>query len=137
MIRRNFLRILATAPVAAPVAVKEAAAKMGLSSVTAAFASGGNVGLQTGVPMGDREYTQQRWEYFLSSGGRRDRVRQAQFLARTLDSDIAAMRSISPAGAYALQVERALARIESEERVSIAEAAKRAGLTLLGIGEGP
>lgn len=119
--RRAFLRLLGATPVALPVAAKEAAAKMGLASITSA----------AGALPGDTLPTL-HGPVPTASGGDgwlRDALadlttptKQAEFRERAalqagrLDADLAALRSVSPAAAFAIQRERCFVRVAKYER---------------------
>lgn len=119
--RRSFLRMLGVAPVAAPVAAKEAAVAMGLSSSagTAGMMLGGNVPMSAQVGFGitnEKENIAKRMAALLSSNAR-DEARREIGRGRLLDADIAALRSVSPAFANVVQIERDIdARIDNEKR---------------------
>lgn len=116
--RRSFLRTLALAPVAA----KDAAAKMSIGAATSAASDAS--GLMAGLAPGASSYGApmvaapwqsdidrvMRWKAFgLPSWKQREIKHNARHQARVLDPDIAALRSLSPSAAYTLQ----RARIES------------------------
>lgn len=129
--RRGFLALIGAAPIALPVAAKEAAAKMGMGSVLSGAASyGGGSALDVGYPKagtalkGDgsilgylraelRNLTEER----NVSEIRRRVLRNGE--ARVLDADLASMRSTSPSVAYHIQIERCVARNVERERMSL------------------
>lgn len=117
--RRRFLNLLGAAPVALPVAAKEAAAKMGLESVTAASQP-----LMSSLP-GESTASDLDWQekYFkselrelFSSENVRQRKRMARAHSHVLDADLAALRSMSPAVAYIKQQERNIERAIKDTR---------------------
>lgn len=121
------------APAALPVIAKEAAGKIGLQGVLGGASSflppmsgGGDISAGESWP-------QMMLRRFWRPSQQRERRTHAREHARRLDPDLAAMRSISPAAAYRIQVGRCLERSEREwqegfkEQVA-EEAADRMGL---------
>lgn len=108
--RRKFLAIMGAAPVAVPIAAKEASAKMGLLAPIGAPPEGGPLssGLGGCSVSGDDTGT-----YLANMLGGIDRGeedkefhRDAKYGARVLDPDLASLRSISPSFAYVTQRQR-------------------------------
>lgn len=131
--RRKFLSLLAMAPVAAPVVAKEAATRMGLSSMAAAAFTGdqfypGGVGSAMTQPTSNGDWIKQQIDQFVSPEARSGRLMQARQMAGRLDPDLAAMKSVSPSWAYAAQCDRAIARIEQNELSWLRKEADRSGL---------
>ncbi len=119
--RRGFLKLMPAAPLAATVAAKQAAAAMGLSGPlnAAAFAMGPNTigmaGYGNPVPS-DTPWFLDAMKRFMSPETIENHRTNAKGMARVLDADIAAMRSISPSQAYAMQVERCFDQIRKQEK---------------------
>jgi hypothetical protein len=127
--RRGFLAAIGFAPIAAPVMAKEAAAKMGMGIRL----NDGPIGIPT-ISGGSFDQDQTSWlkkhlMRFDTEAGRRELDEQVRYVARTLDPDLASMRSVSPAFAYAQQRHRCMKRLDAERRWNvtnqIAEAAQR------------
>lgn len=108
--RRGFLKLLPAAPFGVAVAAKEAAASMGLSGPIGANIGGSMAyagASMYGNPVSDGgNWIVDAWKDFNSKQRVESDWMQAKQMARVLDADIAAMRSISPARAYQMQVER-------------------------------
>lgn len=111
--RRGFLRLIGAAPVALPVAAKEAAVSMGLSGPIGA-ASAAHPGGSPGAAA-DKSWVMRRLAEMYSPEKQAEFRMQARHNARVLDADIAAMRSISPSTAFTIQVEREMSRILKTE----------------------
>lgn len=136
MKRRSFLSLLATGPVAAPVAAQEAARKMGLvglGSLGGLQSIERNVGTADCVPkpIAEKEWTLTRWSQFWSDEERNYRILRAKDEARILDPDLASMRSVSPCGAYSIQRDRVLNRIERSELSWFERQSRALGLNLI------
>ena len=121
--RRGFLKLIGAAPVALPVAAKEAAVSMGLSGPIGVGAAGQMAGYANSVgfptpndPNGEATYLKERLAEIMNPDNLRRLRSEARHEARQLDADIAAMRSISPSAAYAMQIERVVERRVREER---------------------
>lgn len=125
--RRKFLRFIGASAVAAPAAVKETAAAMGLMDGVASggrYIGGGPVpSLSGGFPkvgsckpsdpilVASEVIREKARIAALFTDETRERVRrEAQGSTVVLDSDIAAMRSPSPAAKRLLQIERNIDR---------------------------
>mgnify|MGYP001096809871 CR=1 FL=1 len=123
MARRAFLRFAAAAPVALPVAAKEAAAGMGLQGALGG-AMLGKMPVPDGMPCspapGDvydhATWLRQQIAELLSDEGLKSARINAREEARRLDPDLAALRSVSPAFAYQAQVDRSAARHIERQR---------------------
>ncbi len=115
--RRNVLRLIGMAPVAAPVAAKEAAASMGLKGVIGAPTYG--AGREGPVGPAAEDMLKNALKQLTSKSYIRDMEKDASYAARILDSDIASFRSISPAAAYAIQRTRYVHRIPQERRAQL------------------
>ncbi len=119
--RRGFLKLMPAAPLAATVAAKEAAASMGLSGPLNGAALGlgpntiGMAGCGNSVP-DDGPWILNAMKNFMSPETIEQHRMSAKAQARVLDADIAAMRSISPAQAYAMQVERCFQEYRKREK---------------------
>ena len=120
--RRGFLSLIPLAPVAATVAAKEAAATMGLSGPLNAVGYGvGGMPQMAGyanspVPSGASPWFLDAFKNFMAPETIEGHRINAKGMARILDPDIAAMRSISPAQAYAMQVDRCFERLRKQEK---------------------
>lgn len=127
--RRSFLRILGMAPIAAPVAAKEAAVAMGLSNGVGATVVGSvfaNVGNPSGpVPGFDKAWLVNRLSEF-NSAAKRDEIKRQFSGGMVLDADIAAMRSLSPSVARQMQMDRQIDRHIANETHWIRQELSRA-----------
>jgi hypothetical protein len=135
--RRGFLKLLGMAPVAGPVAAKEAAASMGLEGVIAgASMVGGAIPSGSPISTGDNlDWLKDRIREHVSGEIDADYKANARHDARRLDPDLAALRSVSPAWAYTQQVERAYQRNKQIQETWLSKTARKAGLfNLLGSG---
>ena len=118
--RRSVLRLIGMAPIAAPVVAKEAAASMGLMSgsggaVMAAIGQYANVPIGYPIqPMQDEASSIKDALLRLDEDIEENR---RGITAVYLDADIAALRSMSPSVARAIQVDRVVAR-ERRQRKS-------------------
>ena len=121
MKRRSFLGALIAAPSALPVAAKEAAAKMGMTQFMVGSQSlVGPVNEFSKYPSNvypssqDANVSpQDNINYYknlirdITSGDRREEIiNNCKSSVRVLDSDLAALKSISPATAYNIQMQR-------------------------------
>jgi len=120
--RRGFLKLMPAAPLAATVAAKEAAATMGLSgpinAANAGLVGGSSLNFVNPVTDGTPWFVEAMKSFMSEEAIERDRL-HAKGRARILDPDLAAMRSLSPAQAYAIQVERCFLQIRKENRFHI------------------
>lgn len=129
--RRSFMRALTMAP----VALKEAAGKIGLEGVL-----GGHIasGLSSGVPpQADGEdgwITKKIKTYWSAKAAKERRASAAGWEARRLDADLAALRSISPSAAYTIQIDRCVERNTRNGWEELQEKAAERGARLMGIG---
>lgn len=117
------MAFLPAALAAAPVAAKEAARKMGLEGAIGSMGIGGGGLAPSGcspIPDGG-SWVKRMIARFYSPQAKRERFYQAEWDARRLDSDLASMRSISPAVAYRIQLARSEKRIEGRNYVSLQE----------------
>lgn len=124
--RRSFLKLIGAAPIAGPVVAKEAAAKMGMGTLLGGAASLSGETMDAGYSISlDKETNMLGWckaelrNVFSDknvSAVRQSIIRNGD--ARILDSDLAAMRSASPAAAYQIQIDRCVARRLEDERLS-------------------
>ena len=119
--RRGFLRLIGVSPVALPVAAKQAAVAMGLGGPVGSAVGilGGQLGYenaqQCNKPYPDGGWIRQKIQALHSPQKLAEFREQARHVAR-LDPDIAALRSISPATAYQMQVEREVQRMIRNEK---------------------
>lgn len=127
--RRKFMTFLPVAPVAAMAAAKEAiAARMGLMGPIGYRASSHYADVVGIPPCSNNEpWFEYTLKNFFTNEEIERRRRHAQSLSRVLDPDLAAHRSLSPAVAYGIQIERCIKRIEVVERRD-AEKARREAL---------
>lgn len=133
MNRRNILRLLGAAPVAGPSVAKEAARRMGL--YTAAFFAGvpqtaeqagvtGSAAPMAGAaipdgPAGYLSYLRAELAEFYDEDQKQARADTARYYARALDTDLASLRSVSPAWAYQTQYARTMKRVDDERYATI------------------
>jgi len=118
--RRGFLKAIAAAPIAAPVAAKEAASKIGMGQMLG-NASGGMptpIGYSQLMPHSeDRESYAMRVIRELDGGERDEEIaNEAKCAGRTLDCDLAALRSVSVSFAYQTQCARHAVEIKRRRR---------------------
>lgn len=134
--RRGFLKLLGMAPVAGPVAAKEAAVSMGLEGVIAgASMVGGAMPSGSPIASGEVDWLRERIRDHVSGESDAEYKANARHDARRLDPDLAALRSVSPAWAYTRQVERAYQRNRQSQETWLSKAARKSGLfNLLGNG---
>jgi hypothetical protein len=110
--RRSFLRLVGMAPIAAPVAAREAAASIGLKSAIGAAA----VGINSGVVGAGLDPPAETHEQYLVRSLKEIMRPEASEEARReistmlLDPDLASMRSMSLSAVRAIQVERLVDR---------------------------
>ena len=127
--RRGFLKLMPAAPFAATAAAKEAAASMGLSgpiNAAGGFGLVGSIGNAGAVPIPIAEpWYIDALKRFASDETIQQHRAHAKSLACRLDPDIAAMRSLSPSQAYAMQVERCFERIRREQKTYIDQEMER------------
>jgi hypothetical protein len=128
--RRSFLKLIGVAPIAAPVAAQEAAAKMGLSGALALGETARHYGGEVAQCLPEDPGSHRKWLLKelaeLDSRERRSEYRrQERHDARILDSDLASMRSVSPASAYSFQLDRCVDRQIEREKASIGRRLKQ------------
>jgi len=136
--RRGMLRLIGMAPVAAPVAAKQAAVSMGLRGLGSAAAAGAVEYAGTGrydspvpcppTPMEHAQFLKERLAEMLSPESIARYRQEAKGQARMLDTDIAAMRSISPSAAYEMQLERLVQARIKQERQWIEQSMQKMGI---------
>ena len=131
--RRGFLKLLGVAPVAAPAAATNAAASMGLveavGSTSVVIGQGGVGGY--GPPTMDNEgWIKRAWAAVASGERRRDETMSAKESTLVLDSDVAALRSVSPAFKRMVQVDRLVERRVAEHRRRLIEEMRAIGLPI-------
>ncbi len=123
--RRGFLRGMIAAPMALPVAAKDVAAKMGLSSLTAAPGADDCPDVPCELmTCSDGDVSSLKWyrqnlKDLFSSERVAQRRRHARRLAYRLDPDLAAHVSLSPAAAHQIQAERNYQRLTEEEEFNL------------------
>jgi hypothetical protein len=134
--RRSVLRLIGLAPIAGPVAAKEAAASMGLSALTSVGSglSAGMASVNYGSPVGgENSWVNRAIATFNSPAKQRELDARAKDYARILDPDIAAMRSLSPAAAYHLQRARARERVAITEMQWLKDQLEQEAMSRLGL----
>lgn len=110
--RRKFLALVGAAPA---VAKEAASAAMGLSGPIGQISAmvGANAATPSGYPISTNDsgsWIQKALDRLNSDKGRAEIARDAKGMARILDPDLAALRSMSPSVAYRIQ----RSRIEDE-----------------------
>jgi hypothetical protein len=128
--RRGFLRLLAAAPVAAPVVAREAAQKAGVTSLGLG-AELASQGISGPSPYGGEKEWVSSWCREVLSKGWADERRKAILSSSVgrLDPDLASSRSLSLSAAMRMQRERDAERSIANER----ESARRRYLKLFGM----
>lgn len=126
--RRKILSLFAAAPAALPVAIKEIAEKAGIGSAAsmAPVSAHGAIVADYAVgagPAGEGWDGNIRWlKHRLSvvdtEHQRYHRRRRAEELAHRLNPNLASLRSVSPAVAYRIEVERRVKAMKEEDRQS-------------------
>jgi hypothetical protein len=123
--RRSFLKLIGVAPIAAPVAAQEAAAKMGLRSMLGAaggLGGGRLVGYaQECAPAtgSHLDYLKSRLTRLLDPSYAEDMRRDIRGSITHLDPDLASMRGISPSAAMSIQLDRIVKRNIEQETWSV------------------
>jgi hypothetical protein len=139
MNRRGFLKAAAVAPIAAPAVAGDVAAKIGLSSAAQLGGMGAAMRPQvlpgywgekanealSDTPESVAEWVRRRLSSEFSDDTIAYRWREAHSMARMLDPDLAACRSISPVAAYRIQAARNFERATKAARLDIEDTAKR------------
>lgn len=120
--RRMFLKAAVAAPVAVPVAAKDAAIKMGMGNAKiagegVALNSASGWGGLGGLADNELRWLQDELAEALGSDGSDHRYELKAGGIGRLDHDLAALRSVSPAWAETIQVERTVKRTR-ERRIS-------------------
>lgn len=112
--RRRFMALVGGLVAAPQTAAKAAAQGMGLTTQTGLAAV--QIAGEVGAPMatGPKKWALKEIANWGTDRAKRHRARNAQLLARILDSDLASMRSISPAAAHRIQIDRVTTRLEAE-----------------------
>lgn len=113
--RRGFLRLIAAAPVAAPVVAREAAQKAGISSLAAGMPEA-PYGGATGAHSGEGDWIKDTCKRVFSREWEETRREQMMtYLPNRLDPDLASSRSLSLSAALLIQRDRNIERnIECE-----------------------
>ncbi|MEW5705114.1 MAG: twin-arginine translocation signal domain-containing protein [Pseudomonadota bacterium] len=113
--RRRALKALAVAPAAVPVVAKDAAVKMGL----------GDVAMSAGIPArynapivatDEASHIRAQLKSLLGGEGRSRAIESARGALSRMDSDLASLRSVSPAWVLTVQAERTADRYLAAER---------------------
>jgi hypothetical protein len=130
--RRSFLKLIGVAPVAGPVAAKEAAAKMGLQGVIGGALMRGGPGEacapQPWTQAQEVSWLKENLATWQSDEQREERRYYERDYARQLDGDIAALRSVSPSYAYMKQLDRNVDRRIERETSSIRKQLRKLGV---------
>lgn len=131
--RRGFLKLLGVAPVAAPAAATNAAASMGLVEAvggTSVVIGQGGVGGYVPTPMDNEGWVKRAWAAVASGEKKQDETKTAKESTLILDSDVAALRSVSPAFKRMVQVDRLVERRVAEHRRRLIEEMRAIGLPI-------
>lgn len=131
--RRKILALFTAAPAALPVAIKEAAEKAGIASITDLPPAADYGFAETAGPSMDWDahikWLKDRFTRVSSDHQRFDRLRRAEEQAHRLNPNLASLRSVSPAAAYSIEVERQMKLLEERDRIKtnleIADALRR------------
>lgn len=130
--RRGFLRLLAAAPVAAPVVAREAAQKAGVGSIGLGVGEEfpPSAGQNWGVPTDENDWVRSRMKQVLSKAWEdEERESMRDWHPSRLDPDLAASRSLSLSAALRIQRDRNI-----ENRINRArDDAKRNYLRVFGL----
>lgn len=111
IVRRKFLGLLAVLPSAA----QQAASKMGMSVDMLPVNFGPHEEPQAVPGFGDQSgWLKQQISEFYGTSATHERKERARVMARHLDPDLAALRSVSPAAAYTIQRQRAMSYLGRE-----------------------
>lgn len=104
--RRRVLKVIAATPAAAPVAAKDAAIRMGLGADLGLMGVSVSAPSLTPIAAGDEVATlRQKFKWYQDNRAKMRREAK-RFLARGLDPDLAALRSVSPTWAVEAQATR-------------------------------
>lgn len=139
--RRKILSLFTAAPVALPVAIKEAAERAGIGSAAALAPVPSEQPMVSDYTVApERDWSGQiRWlKHRLgvvdTEHQRYHRRRRAEQDAHRLNPNLASLRSVSPAVAYRIEVDRRLRRLEEEDRqtatLELAEAMRQKAMGL-------
>ena len=112
--RRRFFGVLAAAPAAVPVVLKEAASKLGLEGALGGSIAGGASGTPAMPQPAGGNWVKKAIKNFWSKSSKRERAQTVEWQSRRLDPDLASLRSISPAAAYQIQRGRYQVRVEEQ-----------------------
>jgi hypothetical protein len=126
--RRGFLKLLGMAPVAGPVAAKEAAASMGLEGAIGGISMVGGMAPASPSGLGPADWIQEQIREHLSGEANEGYQRMAEERARRLDADLASFRSVSPAWAYRKQIDREYQREVGRQESWLRRSARKHGL---------
>lgn len=117
--RRGFLRLIAAAPVVAPVAAREAAQKAGIGVVglgVDAYSSGPNASIGS-APSDEREWLTSWCKRVFTDEWEAEKRREGKaWLPARLDPDLASSRSLSLSAALLIQRDRDIERRIARER---------------------
>lgn len=119
--RRKILSLFAAAPASLPVAVKEIAEKAGIASI-AARPPATDFGVEAiPGPYGNHDahikWLRDRLSRLGSDQHTFDRQRRAEEQAYRLNPNLAALRSVSPAVAYRIEVDRQMKILMERDRI--------------------
>lgn len=123
--RRGFLRLMAAAPVAAPVVAREAAQKAGVTALGYGMPMGGG---QPGQSVGGGNDWIRDWAKDVFSAAWKE-ARWQEIRSNpvgALDPDLASSKSLSLSSAVRIQRERNFARMIESERRSVSKRFKEA-----------
>jgi len=124
--RRKFLTLVGAAPA---VAKEAASAAMGLSGPIGPISAmvGSNAAAPSGYPISSGDggsWVKKALERLDSEKGRKEIRQDAKNIARILDPDIAAMRSLSPSVAYRIQIGRVESKLLADRRAYLLDELK-------------
>lgn len=124
--RRGFLKLLGAAPVALPVAAREAASKAGISTLGLMDGSGPSVSYGGPVPHSEGDWVADTCKRVFSKAWEMEqREQMRRWLPQKLDPDLACSRSLSLSAALNIQRERNIERRIRDERQDAANSYKR------------
>ena len=120
--RRKILALFTAAPAALPVALKEAAEKAGIGSITAMSPLPDAGTLRHSSPYYDWDqqikWIKNRLLDSNSAQSRFNRSQRAEERAHCLNPNLAALRSVSPAVAYRIEYDRQIKVMEENDRLT-------------------
>lgn len=123
--RRGFLRLIAAAPVAAPVIAREAAQKAGVSPLAAGM-SEATYGVVPPSPSGGGDWIKDTCKRVFSQEWEETRREQMMtYLPNRLDPDLASSRSLSLSAALLIQRDRNIERHIEGERADALRSFRR------------